>query len=227
MTDGPNPQRRIFVASALAAMAVPLTGCQEAPPPPAKTVEAPKPEPKPDPGPPPYTGPDTVMVELLTEFGPIELRLEAKKAPITVTNFLRYLDEGKFNDATFWRAMRSTPEAGFVQYSASGIKFPPIAHESTAQTGLSHTNGAISMGRYAVGTASSEFTISVGDMTYMDAGRDPEGDNQGYAAFGYVTKGMSVVRKILRGRITKAKIEGGWDGQMLATPVKLISAKRL
>jgi peptidyl-prolyl cis-trans isomerase A (cyclophilin A) len=179
----------------------------------------------------PRTLPPKVRVAIVTEKGTIVVELEARRAPITTANFLRYVDSGKLAGATFWRAMKSG-EAGFVQATSNRIKFPPIKHEPTTQTGLSHTDGTISMARYEVGTTSNSFTISVGDMSYMDANRDPgkgeqNGDNQGYAAFGKVVKGMSVVHKILNGKIARGAAAGEWKGQMLDAPVKIISAKRL
>lgn len=171
--------------------------------------------------------PPQITVAFETEKGPITLVLEARKAPLTVANFLMYLETGKWKGAEFWRSMKSGDGSGFIQASAAGIPFPPVAHESTAQTGLSHTNGAISMARYAVGTATNEFIICVGDMTYMDAGRDPRGDNEGYAVFGRVTRGMGVVRAILNGKIDTETVAGGWDGQMLAKRVPITEATRL
>ena len=108
-----------------------------------------------------------------------------------------------------------------------GPTFPPIPHEPTSKTGLSHTDGAISMSRFAPGTATADFVLCVGDNTAMDAGREGSKDKLGYAAFGHVIKGMSVVREIMNGRIDKHTREGGWAGQMLAKPVRIISARRL
>jgi len=225
-------QRRLFTTGMVAALLT-LIGCGPKPEPaPAPVRPAPprpvakKPEPEPEPELPPVDVPDRARVRLETSLGDIVVELNGKAAPITTANFLRYVDAGKLDGATFWRAMKSY-NGGFVQASTSGHRFPPITHEPTSQTGLSHTDGTISMARYAVGTASHEFTLSVGDMTYMDAGRDPEGDNQGYAAFGKVVSGMSVVRRILNGKIAKSTAPGGWDGQMLEEPVTIISGRRV
>lgn len=210
--------RRNFLAAGLALATTTLLAC-------SKPEEKPAPPPAPPPPPPPP--PETVTVRIETAKGPIVIRLENKKAPITTANFLRYLDAKKLNGAYFWRAMKGYQGSGFIQASAVGLKYPPIQHEPTSKTGLTHTNGAISMGRYDLNTATNEFVICVGDMTYMDAGRDPKGDNQGYAAFGYVIEGMDVVRAILHGKIRKEKVQGGWDGQMLAEQVLINSAVRV
>lgn len=77
-----------------------------------------------------------------------------------------------------------------------------IEHESTKQTGLSHTSGTLSMARTGVGTATTEFFICIGEQTGLDAGRSGTKDSLGFAAFGKVTKGMSIVRKIQATRST-------------------------
>lgn len=171
--------------------------------------------------------PEKVRVALKTTRGTIILALDAKHAPITTTNFLHYVETGKLEGAEFWRAMKSGPTDGFIASRLSNRPYPPIAHESTKQTGLSHTNGAISMSRFGIGTTTGDFVLCVGDMTYMDAGHDPKGDNQGYAVFGYVVSGMDVVNRILHSRIETHTPEGGWKGQVLSRPVKIISARRL
>jgi len=163
---------------------------------------------------------------LSTTKGDIEILLEAKKAPLTAANFLHYLDAGKIVGANFWRAAHSGP-SGFIQASIQGPTFPPIAHESTKMTGLSHTNGAISMSRFAPGTATGDFILCVGDNTYMDAGREGSDDKLGYAAFGHVTKGLDVVKAILKGKIDSHTREGGWAGQMLAAPIEITGARRM
>jgi len=171
----------------------------------------------------PQSLPTTVIVRFETEKGLFTAHLYPRKAPKTVTNFLMYIVTNKLDGAVFWRASRQAGATGFVQATATGVKFPPIDHESTRLSGLSHTDGVLSMARFGVGTATNEFTISIGDQTYLDAGRDPKGDNQGYAAFGRVVSGMKTVRAILMSRLDKAKAEaGGWDGQMLKPPIKII-----
>lgn len=224
--------RRQFLAGVLALSATLMTGCSRPAEPakPAAPAEAPKPKVKAptleDTG--LATPPDSVQVSILTDKGEIVVELDGKHAPTTTANFLHYVDTHKLDGGTFYRAMKSGEAAGFIQGTANGFTYPPIPHEPTTKTGLSHVNGTISTARYAVGTASNEWTICVGDMTYMDAGRDPSGDNAGFAAFGHVVKGMDVVKKILHGRISSKKAAPGeWQGQTLATPVKIISAKRV
>ncbi len=217
--------RRQFLKAGLAFAVTALAGCNR-PSQPAIGADDDKPAPPPPAPPAPPPLPDVIHVTLHTEKGDIVLELAAKKAPITVANFLHYIEAHKYDGAHFWRASKSGPTAGFIQTSPVGATFPPIQHESTEVTGLSHTNGALSMSRYDVGTATGDFIIVAGDLSYLDAGHDPKGDNQGYAVFGYVTQGMDVVRAILHGKIDKHTPEGGWKGEQLAAPVEITTAVR-
>ena len=140
-------------------------------------------------------------VAIKTPRGTIIVELEPRRAPLTVANFLRYVDARSYDGGTFFRAAR-TPGAAkdgtLVGAPDAKVRpFPPIAHESTTKTGLKHLNGTISLGRFATGTATSNFFICVGDQPYLDANPAAKGDNLGYAAFGRVVQGMPVVEKIL------------------------------
>ena len=182
--------------------------------------------------PPPVPKPATVKVTLLTSEGPILLELEKERAPVTTSNFLRYVDARRFDNTSFYRAVAvpNAPELGLVQ---GGVQFdprkmfPPIAHEPTTRTGVLHTDGTISMGRNAPGTAAGDFFITIGAMTYMDADPSASGDNAGYAAFGHVVEGMDVVKRILAAPRSPTLGTGIMKGQMLAAPVKIISARRV
>ena len=175
--------------------------------------------------------PDIVRVRLETEAGPIVVALDAKRAPVTTANFVRYVEEGRFDGTSFYRAARTKGAAsrGFIQ---GGIRrnyrrmLPPIAHEPTTKTGLSHVDGAVSMARGALGSARSDFFISIGDLTSLDADPSKPGDNQGFAVFGRVVEGMDVVRKIMGAPTSPTKGEGAMKGQMIAAPVKIVSARR-
>ena len=213
---------RIFLASVVL---VGLAACSKPAPPSAPAPSAP---------PPPRrlsigldVPPDRVDVKLDTTAGPIVLALDGKDAPITTANFLHYVDSGKLDTGTFYRSVKSG-QSGFIQFNSGSRTYPPIPHEPTSQTHLSHTDGAISTARYAVGTASNEFTIVVGDMTYLDAGGTATPDKQGFAVFGHVVSGMDVVHKILNGRISRARpAPGDWAGETLAQPVVITKAERV
>ena len=194
-----------------------------APPVPASAMIAPVPKPA------------TVKVSLVTSEGAILLELEKERAPITTRNFLRYVDARRFDNGSFYRAVGAVGAPNGIDYGLiqGGVKyepkklFPPIAHEPTSKTGLSHTDGAISMARNAPGTASGDWFIVVGPMTSMDANPTAPGDNQGYAVFGHVIEGMDVVKKILGAPRSPTLGEGVMKGQMLAPTIRIISAKRV
>lgn len=173
----------------------------------------------------------TVDVRLETGLGPITLRLEEERAPVTTANFLKYVDERRLDGIEFFRAVTfaEREDLGLVQ---AGLRdgarlLPPIAHESTVKTRLSHVDGAISMARAEPGSARADFFIIVGGLPGLDANPEAPGDNAGYAVFGHVTEGMEIVRQILFGRIDPAKGEGIMKGQMLAQPVAIRTARRL
>lgn len=173
-----------------------------------------------------------VRVKLETGDGSIVLELYPDKAPITAGNFLRYVDGKRFDGATFYRASKvpNAPEFGLIQGGVQNDParvLKPIAHEPTTKTGLSHTDGVISMGRTNPGTATSDFFIVLGDMTYMDADPKQPGDNLGFAAFGKVVEGMDTARKILAEPTSQTAGVGVMKGEMLAKPVKIISARRV
>ena len=174
------------------------------------------------------------FVKLHTPQGDIVVELYADKAPITVRNFLHYVDTKRMDGASFYRS--STPpgdksfDYGILQGGVGTDPkklFPPIAHESTAKTGLTHTDGTISMTRYAPGTATANFSICVGDQTYLDADRKDPQANPGYAAFGHVVQGMDVVRKLLAAPRDPTKGVGVMKGEMLAHPVPILTARRI
>jgi peptidyl-prolyl cis-trans isomerase A (cyclophilin A) len=173
--------------------------------------------------------PDVVRVRLETEAGPVLLALDAKHAPITATNFVRYVEQHRFDGTFFYRAARTRGASGrgFVQ---GGIRhsarkaLPPIAHEPTTKTGLRHVDGAISMARAAPVGAMGDFFIIVGAaMPDMDA----HGSEPGFAVFGRVEQGMDAVRKILAAPTVANAGRGPMRGQMIEKPVRIVSAKRV
>jgi len=174
--------------------------------------------------------PPTVRVALETSAGHIVIELERAKAPITTANFLRYVDQKRLDGTVFYRVVRVAPKFGFVQFGVQNDPkrvLPPIAHEPTTQTGLKHLNGSISIGRFEPGTARGDFTIMVGDQPSFDADPTKPGDNQGYAAFGQVVEGMDVIYKIHESPLSPTKTsQGAFKGELLETPVKILSAKR-
>lgn len=175
--------------------------------------------------------PGKPRVAIETRHGVIVVELEAQKAPLTAANFLRYVDARAYDDGVFFRASRDpgAPTQGTIvaRPRAKVLPFPPIRHESTTTTGLRHVAGTISLGRFAPGTATNNFFICASPEPYLDAHPGAPGDNLGYAAFGQVVRGLSVVRKILslptNGKSEYAEQRGQW----LSPPVTMSSVRRV
>ncbi len=198
--------RRSLLAFALCFAAVPARAlAQDAPPPPA-----------------------VVRVMLETSAGTILVETDPR-APVTAANFLRYVDEGRFDGTDFYRGMELGAGMGVVQGGTANAPeriLPPIAHEPTSLTGLRHVDGALSMARFDPGTADGDFFIIAGNLPGFDAGRAAP-DDPGFAVFGRVVEGMEVVRSILAAPKSPTEGEGFMRGQMLDPRVRIVSARRV
>ena len=173
---------------------------------------------------------DLVRVLIQTELGDIEVEVDAKRAPATVANFLRYVDAGHYDGGRFHRTVKLNPDnqpnnTVKIEVIQAGVNpdkakagFDPIKLERTNVTGVLHKDGVISMARAAADTAASDFFICIGDQPELDFGGKRNADGQGFAAFGKVVKGMDLVKKIQRAAA---------EGQSLKPPVKIIAAKRI
>ena len=145
-------------------------------------------------------------IVMKTPYGDIVVEIYLKEAPVTASNFMRYVNEDRFRDAVFYRVVTpgNQPDNDVkIEVIQGGLfdddhpdALPPIEHETTKDTGIKHLNGTISMARNEPGSASSEFFICVGDQPELDFGGKRNPDGQGFAAFGRVVKGMDIVRKI-------------------------------
>ena len=206
------------ILAPLALLAFPLSAQEEAASPPEPVEEF-----------------ETTLVVLETTMGDITIALETERAPVTAGNFLRYADEDRFDGTVIYRAMHldwGEPPNGLLQ---GGTQNDPdrildgIAHEPTSETGLSHTNGALSMARLDPGTATGDFSIMVKDQTGLDAQPDSDDANlkAGYAVFGYVVDGMDVVLAIHDTPRDPDAGEGWMKGQMLAEPVTIVDVRRV
>jgi len=193
---------------ALVMVAVLAAGCAE---PEAKKDDQPKKEddtPKEAYDPPyPRDDKDPVVVMKVKDFGDVKIELFQKKAPITVKNFLRYVDEGHYDGTIFHRVMpdfmiqgghftkgfakaRSHPEAETLSKTTHGN----IKNE--ASNGLANKRGTLAMARLGEpDTASDQFFVNVVDNGKLDPGGVSE---DGYAVFGQVIDGMHVVDRIKR-----------------------------
>lgn len=161
-----------------------------------------------------------------SEFGDIEVEVYDRKAPITASNFLKYVDANAFEGGSFYRTvtMDNQPNNDVkIEVIQGGAKreverFPAIEHETTDMTGVLHKNGVISMARSDPGSATSEFFVCVNDQPELNFGGKRNPDGQGFAAFGRVVRGMDVVRKI---HMRPA------DGQRLDPSVKILNIVRV
>lgn len=180
----------------------------------------------PTPAPAPTVAAATTEVVLTTDAGPITIAVETERAPVTAANFLKYVDGKKLDGVAFYRAMNLGPGYGLVQFGTRNDPkrtLPGIAHEPTSRTGLSHTDGAISMAMAKPGTAAGDFFVVVGDIKSMDAtATDP-----GFAVFGRVVAGMDVIKRIMASPTSPTLGEGVMKGQMLAPVVKIATARRV
>lgn len=169
-------------------------------------------------------------IRLVTTLGDIEAELDATRAPVTVANFLRYIDAGRYTDGRFHRTVTTTPDnqpgktvkIDVIQAGANPAfaekDWPAIPLERTRDTGLHHIDGALSMARDGPDTATSDFFICVGAQPELDFAGQRNPDGQGFAAFGRVTRGMEIVRRIQAASA---------DGQSLTPPIRILRIERL
>lgn len=171
--------------------------------------------------------PGRTRVAIVTTAGTIVVAVDERRAPLTSANFLTYVDDGRLDGVTFYRAARrkSDPKLGLIQ---GGIdtdarrSLPPVAHEPTSRTGILHRDATLSMARpNRPDSAMGNFFITAGATPNMDA----RGDYIGYAAFGHVVAGMDVVRRILS--VPTCCGSGPMRGQMIVTPIAIFRARRL
>ncbi len=142
-------------------------------------------------------------VILLTNKGNIKIKLYPKKAPITVKNFLSYVDSGFYNDTIFHRVIPGfvIQGGGFSKEMDKKKTLPPIKNE--ADNGLKNLRGTLSMARTnIVNSATSQFFINLKDNDSLDHGTR----NFGYAVFAEVIEGMEVVDKIASTETTNSSM---------------------
>jgi len=179
-------------------------------------------------------------ISIRTEVGTIEAVLDERKAPVTVANFLKYVDANQYDGAEFFRTVRTKPDnqpktlvkidviQAQVSQAYRAKSFAPIPLERTRDTGLKHVDGALSMPRSTPDSATSGFSICIGDQPEMDFGGRRNPDGQGFAVFGRVTSGMEVVRKIHASASGPTAARDGVSAgdQLLTPPVKILSIRR-
>lgn len=169
------------------------------------------------------------VVRIATTLGDIDVEVDTVRAPVTASNFLRYVDAGRYTGGVFHRTVTLEPDnqpnkqikIEVIQAGLDSTRFrtfPAIALERTSVTGLHHGDGCLSMGRDGPDTATSDFFICIGAQPELDFGGRRNPDGQGFAAFGRVLRGMDVVRKIHRSPV---------KAQVLTPPIAIASIARL
>ncbi len=180
----------------------------------------------------PVTSPVNVTLE--TSAGEIDVAVDVAHAPVSAGDFLRYVDEGMYDGAVFYRVVRAGNDHGTppIQVIQGGLlddakALPPVRHETTRDTGIQHLDGTVSLARGEPGTGSAAaFFICVGPQPALDFGGTRNKDGLGFAAFGRVTRGMDVVRAIQQMPADGPADSEYMKGQMLTKPVVIRRAYR-
>ena len=177
-----------------------------------------------------------VLVIFETGLGNITLEVDVVHAPITGENFLKYVDGKFYEGGAINRAVRPDNttrhdvEIQVIQFQSDGKRraemFPAIPMERTSVTGLKHLHGTISMARSGPDSATSSFSIVIGDQPEMDFGGKRNADGQGFAVFGKVVDGMDVVKKIQASKTAPAGSRGGYGTETLDPPIPIVRAYR-
>ncbi len=136
------------------------------------------------------------MVKLSTNFGDITLELDAEKAPITVANFLQYVESGFYDGVIFHRVIDGFMIQGGGFDTSMKQKATKAEIKNEANNGLTNDQYTIAMARTSVpDSASSQFFINVGDNGFLNH-TAPTSNGWGYCVFGKVIAGTDVVDKI-------------------------------
>lgn len=168
---------------------------------------------------------DVINCKIETTEGSILIELYPDKAPVTVANFLKYVDAGLYTNGSFFRVTTPENEASraikieVIQGGkGEGKDFDPIEIETTEKTGILHENGTISMARGGPNTATNNFFICINAQPELDFAGKRNADGFGFAAFGKVIQGMDIVKKIQSGEN---------ENQLLIEPVTIKSITRV
>ena len=186
----------------------------------------------------------TINVVLETSLGEVEIALYPERAPLSVANFIQYVEAGAYDGASFYRSVQPsnsspdrplsvlqggllTPDT-FLEAANSGEiqsgPFTPIAHETTTLSGIANERGVVSYARLEPGTASSEFFVNLAANPLLDTGAD-ETDSPGYASFGRVIRGLRILDRVqLNGTLpgeANADEEPSYTSQVLAEPITI------
>ena len=206
--------RRIIAVAALALCAFPLLDVQAG----AQTAS------------------QLVRVRIDTALGAFEVEIDSARAPVTATNFLKYVDGGHYDGGVFHRTVKmdNQPESSVkIEVIQAGVNperakegFPAIALERTSVTGILHKDGVVSMARGAPDSATSGWFVCINDQPSLDFGGNRNPDGQGFGAFGRVVDGMDVVRKIQAAPSSTTRTTNT-EAQRLTPPITIVKVARV
>ena len=155
------------------------------------------------------------MIRFETTLGDFTIELLEKEAPLSVANFLRYIDDEFFDGTIFHRIVPGfvIQGGGFTEDMTQKTTQPPVKNE--ADNGLKNKRGTLSMARTNdINSATSQFFVNLKDNDFLDHSRG----NFGYAVFARVAAGMDVVDKI-------ASVETGRRRGFDDVPVEAVTMK--
>ena len=170
-----------------------------------------------------------VLTRVQTPIGSFVIAVDPKVAPVTVANYLAYVDARYLDGASVYRIVTLANQAPDTPHRIEVVQWgmnlpdekpaplPPIRLETTRETGLRHLDGTVSMARSTPDSGTSEFFICVGDQPELDFGGRRNPDGQGFAAFGQVVQGRNVVQALHR---------MGRAEQFLKEPIPIATVRR-
>jgi peptidyl-prolyl cis-trans isomerase A (cyclophilin A) len=172
-----------------------------------------------------------VQTRVDTDLGAFVVEVDPAVAPVTVANYLAYVDNKFLDGGAVYRVVTLANQAPQTRHKIEVVQWgmnladgrspplPPIVHETTRATGLRHRDGTVSMARSTPGSAASEFFICIGEQPELDFGGARNPDGQGFAAFGRVVGGLAVVRAL--------HAKGRDATQYLVPPIGVRSVRRV
>jgi peptidyl-prolyl cis-trans isomerase A (cyclophilin A) len=171
-----------------------------------------------------------VRTRVDTDAGSFVIEVDADVAPITVAHYLAHVDRKLLDGGAVYRIVTLANQGPDTRHKIEVVQWgmnrpdeqppplPPIAHETTRQSGLRHRDGTVSMARAQPGTATAEYFVCIGDQPELDFGGGRNPDGLGFAAFGRVVDGMDVVR---------AMHARGEADQYLVLPIPVRAVRRI
>ena len=188
---------------------------------------------------------ERVHVVLETELGRVVLAIDTERAPLAANYFLRYIDRGDYDGANLYRSASldglPTPQLvqGGLLAGALNSTHPvdPLAFgvgsllpewDTTAESGLRHLRGSISLARDLLDTGHviPEIVFCLRDIPRMDAGNNGRPDALGFPVIGEVLSGMDVIDTVSQAQLDGATSISFLEGQILSNPITIKHAYR-